>query len=54
MVQSQSKQINAPLANHRLATILNFINFEIEAVPSPNWELFDDSQVSALLEQCQV
>ena len=54
MVPSQSTQMSAPLANHRLATILNFINFDIEKVSPPTWELFDDVQVSALLEQCQV
>lgn len=54
MVQSQSKQMNSPLSNHRLATILHFINFEVERTSAPNWELFDDGQVSALLEQCQV
>ena len=55
MIQTQSRQqISAPLANHRLATILSFINFETEIVASPNWELFDDGQVSDLLQQCQV
>jgi len=54
MLPSQSKQINAPLANHRLATILNFINFEVDSISPPSWDLFDDSQVSTLLNQCQV
>jgi len=54
-LQNSTKQmISTPLSNHRLATVLNMINFEIEDVSSPNWDLFDDDQVSALLQQCQV
>ena len=34
--------------------VLSFIDFEMEAVTSPGWELFDESQVAGVLEQCQV
>lgn len=46
VVTSQSRQLSAPLANHRLATVLSFINFETEAAAAPSWELFDDAQVT--------
>jgi len=53
MPMSQTRQLEAPAANHRLATILNCIDFEVEAMPTPSWEVFDDHQVSAVLSQCE-
>ena len=38
---------------HRLALVLNTIDFEMEVLSAPTWELFDDSQVAGVLEQCQ-
>lgn len=38
---------------HRLALVLNTIDFETECLSAPTWELFDDSQVAGVLEQCR-
>jgi len=54
MAMSQTKQLDTPASNHRLAAVLNNIDFEMESLSPPTWELFDDSQVAAVLEQCQV
>lgn len=54
MAQSQTRQLDTPVSNHRLAAVLNTIDFEMESLSAPTWELFDDSQVAAVLEQCQV
>jgi len=54
MAQSQTRQLDTPVSNHRLAAILNTIDFEMESLSAPTWELFDDSQVASVLEQCQV
>jgi len=53
MGQSQTRQLDAPVSNHRLAAVLNAIDFEMETLSAPTWELFDDSQVAGVLEQCQ-
>ena len=52
--QAQSRQIDSPASHHRLALVLSCIDTEMEAVASPGWELFDESQVAGVLEQCQV
>ena len=54
VASSHNKQLESPASNHRLAMVLSFIDFEMEAVTSPGWELFDESQVAGVLEQCQV
>jgi len=54
MAMSQTRQLDTLVSNHRLAAVLNTIDFEMEALSPPTWELFDDSQVAAVLEQCQV
>ena len=54
VASSHNKQLESPASNHRLAMVLSFIDFETEAVTSPGWELFDESQVAGVLEQCQV
>jgi nuclear pore complex protein Nup205 len=51
--QNHSK-MDSPLANHRLITILNCVSFQVEQMPPASWELFDDAQVAAVLEQCEV
>jgi len=48
------RQMDSPVSNHRLATILNSIQFEMDQLSAPTWQLFDDSQVAGVLEQCQV
>ena len=54
MAQSQTRHLDTPVSNHRLAFILDTIDFEMENLAAPLWELFDDSQVAEVLEQCQV
>ena len=49
MAQSQTRQLDTPVSNHRLAAVLNTIDFEMESLSAPTWELFDDSQVAAVL-----
>ena len=46
-------QTEATSSVHRLALILNTIDFEMELLSAPTWELFDDGQVAGVLEQCQ-
>jgi hypothetical protein len=38
---------------HRLALVLNTIDFEMEVTSAPTWQLFDDSQVAGVLSHCQ-
>ena len=47
-------RLESPASHHRLALVLNCIDFELETVTSAGWELFDEAQVAAVLEQCQV
>ena len=54
VVQTTNRHLETPASNHRLAAVLNFLDFEMEKISAPSWELFDDSQVSGVLEQCQV
>ena len=44
----------AVASSHRLALVLGCIEFENGSVVSPGWDLFDESQVAGVLEQCQV
>ena len=37
-----------------LCSVLNSLDFEMESLSFRTWELFDDSQVAAVLEHCQV
>ena len=46
-------RLESPGSNHRLALLLNMIDFQLESVSSPGWELFDETQVAGVLEQCQ-
>ena len=39
---------------HRLALVLNNIDFQVETLSAPTWQLFDDGQVASVLEQCQI
>jgi hypothetical protein len=52
--QNNQSKLDSPLANHRLITVINAISFSVESLPPPTWELFDDAQVAAVLEQCEV
>ena len=52
--QNNQSKLDSPLANHRLITVINAISFSVESLPPPSWELFDDAQVAAVLEQCEV
>jgi hypothetical protein len=52
--QNNQSKLDSPLANHRLITVINAISFSVESLPPPTWELFDDVQVAAVLEQCEV
>ena len=54
VAHSQTRQIDSPASNHRLALVLSLIDLEMESVTSPGWDLFDESQVAGVLEQCQV
>ena len=45
---------DSPASSHRLALVLGCIEFESGSVVSPGWDLFDESQVAGVLEQCQV
>ena len=48
-----TSKLDSPLANHRLITILNCISFSVEQLPPASWELFDNAQVDAVLQQCE-
>ena len=45
---------DSPASSHRLALVLGCIEFESGSMVSPGWDLFDESQVAGVLEQCQV
>ena len=47
-------RLESPASHHRLALVLNCIDFELETVTSAGWELFDEAQVAAVLEQCEL
>ena len=53
MTQSQTRRLDAPASNHCLANILTSIEFEMDGLAAPTWEIFDDGQVSAVLAQCE-
>ena len=54
VAHSSSRQVDTTASVHRLAIVLNNIDFEMESISAPTWELFDDNQVAGVLEQCQV
>ena len=52
-VAHTSTSQDATSSVHRLAVVLNNINFQVETLSAPTWQLFDDGQVASVLEQCQ-
>jgi len=53
VAHSSGRQAVDTASVHRLALVLNTIDFETELLSAPTWELFDDSQVAGVLEQCR-
>merc|ERR1719234_749182 len=52
-VAHTSTSQDATASVHRLAVVLNNIDFQVESLSAPTWQLFDDGQVASVLEQCQ-
>ena len=53
VAHTSTNQDVATASVHRLAVVLNTIDFQVESLSAPTWQLFDDGQVASVLEQCQ-